>query len=221
MTKADLVNKLVEHGMARSTAMEAVAGVVDSLAEALISGETILRGLGTFKVCVAKEKIARNISAGSAITVPAHKLKTYTGTKTIKAMPMGASEAKHYGAQITEETIQKNIGNDGYLVEYPDGYRSWSPKKAFEDAYKVSETPLDRMTIELSDLVERIKEATTMRYDIECNNRAELNALDEQIGGMEHYADMLYRRIKIEQERHGRVVKDCAISCAGKEDTGE
>ncbi len=74
MTKADLVNKLVERGMARSTAMEAVEGVVDSLAEALISGETItLRGLGTFKVRVAKEKIARNISAGSAITVPAHK----------------------------------------------------------------------------------------------------------------------------------------------------
>ncbi len=85
MTKADLVNKLVERGMARSTAMEAVEGVVDSLAEALISGETItLRGLGTFKVRVAKEKIARNISAGSAITVPAHKTVKLIISKKIK-----------------------------------------------------------------------------------------------------------------------------------------
>ncbi len=150
-------------------------------------------------------------------------LKTYTGTKTIKAMPMGASDAKHYGAQITEETIQKNIGNDGYLVEYPDGYRSWSPKKAFEDAYKVSETPLDRLKNELSDLVERIKETTEMRYDPQCDSRGEIHALDIQLGGMEQYADMLYRRIKYEQERHGGVAKErskVAITCAGKEDSG-
>lgn len=85
MTKADLVNKLVERGMARSTAMEAVEGVVESLAEALTSGETItLRGLGTFKVRTAKEKIARNISAGSAITVPAHKTVKLILSKKIK-----------------------------------------------------------------------------------------------------------------------------------------
>ncbi len=135
-------------------------------------------------------------------------LKTYTGTKTIKAMPMGASDAKHYGAQITDETIQKNIGNDGYLVEYPDGYRSWSPKKAFEDAYKISETPLDRLKNELSDLVERIKQTTEMRYDPQCDSRGEIHARDIQLSGMEQYADALYRRIKYEQERHSRVVED-------------
>ncbi len=74
MTKAELVEKLVERGMARSTAMEAVDGVVTIMADTLSSGETItLRGLGTFKVRTAKEKLARNISKGSAVTVPAHK----------------------------------------------------------------------------------------------------------------------------------------------------
>ena len=24
---------------------------------------------------------------------------------------------------------------DGYLVRYPDGYESWSPKKTFDEAY--------------------------------------------------------------------------------------
>lgn len=47
--------------------------------------------------------------------------KTYTGTKTIKAIPMGKAEAeKVLGKSITPATA----GMDGYLVEYPDGYRS-------------------------------------------------------------------------------------------------
>lgn len=91
MTKADLVEKLVERGMARSTAMEAVDGVVSIIAKTLSSGETItLRGLGTFKVRTAKEKLARNISAGSALTVPAHKtVKLILSNKIKKALKDG------------------------------------------------------------------------------------------------------------------------------------
>lgn len=40
--------------------------------------------------------------------------------------------------EITEDWMEKNkpaIG--GYLVEYEDGYRSYSPAKAFEDGYKL------------------------------------------------------------------------------------
>ena len=85
MTKADLVEKLVERGMARSTAMEAVEGVVTIIAKTLSSGETItLRGLGTFKVRTAKEKLARNISSGSTLTVPAHKTVKLILSKKIK-----------------------------------------------------------------------------------------------------------------------------------------
>ncbi len=124
--------------------------------------------------------------------------KTYTGTKTIKAMPMGASDAKHYGAQITEETIKKNIGNDGYLVEYPDGYRSWSPKKAFEDAYRISETPEDFMRIELADLGTRMKVVSDMLYNPnrigKCNeDRWNLN---KQLEAMREYADQLWIRLE-------------------------
>lgn len=74
MTKADLVEKLVTRGMLRSSAMKAVEDIVSVLAETLVSGESItLRGLGTFKVRTAKEKVARNIAKGEAITFPAHK----------------------------------------------------------------------------------------------------------------------------------------------------
>ena len=89
--------------------------------------------------------------------------KTYTGTKTIKAMPMGKAEAeKVLGKSITPATA----GMDGYLVEYPDGYRSWSPKHVFENAYRISETYVDRMKIELADLTSQAeREADKMLRD--------------------------------------------------------
>ena len=123
------------------------------------------------------------------------ELRTYTGTKTIKAAPMGANDARHYGAAITEETVKENIGNAGYLVQYPDGYRSWSPKKVFDEAYRLSETKVDRMKIELADLVERIKKVNDELYDVREHERTEDRCLCSQLRSMQGYADMLYSRI--------------------------
>lgn len=129
------------------------------------------------------------------------QFRTYTGTKTIKAAAnMEAGEARRYGAAITEQTVLNNIGKDGYLVEYPDGYRSWSPKKAFEEAYKLSETKVDCMKIELADLNERMKEATDELYN---PNRAftpdnDHWVLRRQLDAMREYANLLIDRILIE-----------------------
>ncbi len=85
MTKADLVNALVDRGYARSTAMEAVDDVVKILSNTLAKGETItLRGLGTLKVRIAKEKIGRNITKGSSVVVPEHKTVKLIISKKIK-----------------------------------------------------------------------------------------------------------------------------------------
>ena len=46
-------------------------------------------------------------------------MKSYIGAKII----LGEPEAKD--------------GKEGYKVIYPDGYESWSPKDAFEQAYRV------------------------------------------------------------------------------------
>ena len=46
-------------------------------------------------------------------------MKTYIGTKIIKAAP-----------------LRNSNGQDGYQVMYPDGYTSWSPKDVFEEAYR-------------------------------------------------------------------------------------
>lgn len=80
-------------------------------------------------------------------------MKKYIGTKTVMAEPMTKSKAE----EVLGRTINAATpGEEGYLVEYPDGYKSWSPKNVFDEAYKLAETPLDRVNIEVEELMERI-----------------------------------------------------------------
>lgn len=86
------------------------------------------------------------------------EMKQYTGTKTIKAMPMTMGEA--YERKFLKEGVKPSeceTYKAGYLVEYEDGYQSWAPAETFEQAYKPSETALDRLRIEYSELRERLR----------------------------------------------------------------
>lgn len=81
------------------------------------------------------------------------QMKQYTGTKTVKAMPMTMGEA--YERKLLKEGVRPSeceTDKAGYLVEYEDGYQSWSPADVFEKAYKPSETRLDRLRIECDEL---------------------------------------------------------------------
>lgn len=60
------------------------------------------------------------------------KLKQYIGSKTIAAAPM--SECTFLEREKGQDTRNRE-DSPGYLVVYPDGYRSWSPKDVFEAAY--------------------------------------------------------------------------------------
>lgn len=84
------------------------------------------------------------------------EMKQYTGTKTVKAMPMTMGEA--YERKLLKEGVRPSeceTDKAGYLVEYEDGYQSWSPAEPFEKAYKPSETFIDRLYIEREELNER------------------------------------------------------------------
>ena len=59
-------------------------------------------------------------------------IKTYIGVKTVQGKPMNATEAY---LVIGRECPEELKGKAGYLVIYPDGYESWSPKDVFEAAY--------------------------------------------------------------------------------------
>ncbi len=61
-------------------------------------------------------------------------MKQYIGTKIIKAKPMTRGEYNTLrGWKIPEN---ENPDDAGYLVEYSDGYISWSPEKQFDEAYR-------------------------------------------------------------------------------------
>lgn len=78
----------------------------------------------------------------------------YTGTKTVYAAPLNRTEA---AARIGRNLKSENSDEEEvYLVQYEDGYQSWSPKSTFEKAYQPSGTFVDRMRIELADLHNRI-----------------------------------------------------------------
>lgn len=83
------------------------------------------------------------------------EMKKYIGTKQIEAEPMTRGDAwgKHL---LREKPSTENFDDEGYHVRYEDGYESWSPKDTFEKAYKIADTFLDRLHIEMRDLYEKM-----------------------------------------------------------------
>lgn len=60
-------------------------------------------------------------------------MKKYIGVKLIEAKPMklGAYNEFKSWPMPSDEDPEK----EGYLVVYPDGYKSWSPKEIFESSH--------------------------------------------------------------------------------------
>lgn len=52
----------------------------------------------------------------------------------VKAEPITRGAYNEY--QGWTIPADKNPFDEGYLIEYPDGYISWSPQKQFEDVYR-------------------------------------------------------------------------------------
>lgn len=63
-------------------------------------------------------------------------MQAYIGIKLIEAEPCTQFEfVKKYRPELNCTFQPGNPDADGYLIKYPDGYLSWSPKQVFEDAY--------------------------------------------------------------------------------------
>ena len=59
-------------------------------------------------------------------------MESYIGTKIIKATRM---DKEIFNARKNKAEVDHG-STPGYLVVYPDGYQSWSPKDVFEAAYR-------------------------------------------------------------------------------------
>lgn len=123
-------------------------------------------------------------------------MKKYIGTKVIKAEPMTMKEAqKVLGREIKPATVEEN----GYLVEYKDGYKSWSPKSVFDEAYKPAETFLDRLAIEQHELTEKVDNLRKFLSVEDAQMKVgsyQFVRMTEQLEAMEKYLYILTRRIE-------------------------
>lgn len=123
-------------------------------------------------------------------------MKKFIGTKVIMAEPMTMAEAqKVLGREIKPATVEE----DGYLVEYKDGYKSWSPKSVFEEAYKPSETFLDRLAVEQHELTEKVEKLRKFLSVEDAQMKVgsfQFVRMTEQLEAMEKYLNILIRRIE-------------------------
>ena len=66
-------------------------------------------------------------------------MKTYIGTKTVKAEPawkVTTEDGRTFIHAKSDDSEFAGKIEDGYKVVYKDGYESWSPKAVFEETYR-------------------------------------------------------------------------------------
>lgn len=137
-------------------------------------------------------------------------MKKYIGTKQIEAEPMTMGEAYEKNLLQAERVPNESEKTKaGYHVKYEDGYESWSPAEPFEMTYKVADTPLDRMSIEENELVDRVEKLTAFirgdKYkELDRATRAMLSA---QYSSMSEYLNVLRLRSTKMESKDG--------SCSG------
>lgn len=79
MTKAEIIEQIVaQTGIEKPTVTATVESLMKTIKKSMINGENIyLRGFGTFLLKKRAEKIARNISKGTTVKVPAHYIPKF------------------------------------------------------------------------------------------------------------------------------------------------
>ena len=131
-------------------------------------------------------------------------MKTYIGTKTVKAEPMTVADAeKVLGRKIDMSKTDHPEETEGYLVEYEDGYQSFSPKSVFEKAYKCAEDFLDRLHIERDELSDRLTKLRNFTQTAWCDAFPEKSKklMLQQEQSMSSYLNILDARIALAEEK--------------------
>lgn len=142
-------------------------------------------------------------------------MKSYIGIKQVQAEPMTRGAYNDYrGWTIPAD---ENPEDDGYIVKYSDDYISWSPKKAFEEAYTEKGTnPLVESSLQMKsqDFKERFKaeyiqlttraaglKAMLKKYKegtLSFTPNCSYDLLHKQLVHMESYIQDLEERAKVE-----------------------
>ncbi|MCK4772908.1 MAG: integration host factor subunit beta [Candidatus Latescibacteria bacterium] len=86
MTKADIVENIAERtGLTKTDTALVVEGMIETLKEAMISGETVeIRGFGTFKIKERAARRARNPRTGEPVDIPTKFVPTFKPSRDLK-----------------------------------------------------------------------------------------------------------------------------------------
>ena len=72
--------------MEKTVVMSVVEAFMESVKDSMIAGnEVFLRGFGSFIIKKRAEKVARNISKNTTITIPAHSIPAFKPAKSFLA----------------------------------------------------------------------------------------------------------------------------------------
>lgn len=118
---------------------------------------------------------------------------TYIGTKKVTAFPCKGQ-------------MKNKINEDGYTVIYKDGYRSWSPKDVFEEAYKKADTYIDRMEIEYTELNDRREKLANFLKGTDLLDGHGRTLLTDQLTAMNVYSSILMKRIDYAKLKEANVM---------------
>lgn len=83
MTKADIVNEISRStGIDRASVLDTVEKFMEIVKDSLAKGENVyLRGFGSFIVKTRATKTARNITKGTTLIIPEHKIPAFKPSK--------------------------------------------------------------------------------------------------------------------------------------------
>ena len=82
-SKADIVNEIAKTtGIDKASVLETVEKFMETVKDSLANNENVyLRGFGSFIVKTRSQKTARNISKGTTLIIPEHKIPAFKPAK--------------------------------------------------------------------------------------------------------------------------------------------
>ena len=87
MTKADIVNEIAKSTGAEKVLVQTIVeAFMETVSESLVKNDNAyLRGFGSFIIKKRAEKVARNISKNTTITIPEHNIPAFKPSKSFIA----------------------------------------------------------------------------------------------------------------------------------------
>jgi len=84
MTKADIVNEIAKStGIEKVQVQQVVEAFMESIKSSMTADNNVyLRGFGSFIIKRRAQKVARNISKNTTITIPAHNIPAFKPSKS-------------------------------------------------------------------------------------------------------------------------------------------